>query len=101
MIEMPSSKFNPLIELCFVDETTIFVCGAEGNITIGMLEEIENDVLENGLDMFERGVGTYLFRASYYKGQYGEYGACELAPGWELDFVAFEPFEEDEDEQTR
>ena len=69
-----------------------FICEAHGMATIGVLSEIEAEIKENPLDEFQTyGQGNYKLRASYFPGQYGEFGRCEIAPGYELDFIAYTP----------
>ena len=72
------------------DSAPPFICAVYGKITTCQLDEIEDDLAEN---WDYENTGAYTFRANYFSGQYGEYGYCELAPGWELDLVNFEPVE--------
>jgi len=59
-----------------------FVCAINGRISLAALEEIEKSLREE--QEFEHGEGLYLYEAHYFSGQYGEFGMCEIAPGWEL-----------------
>lgn len=69
-----------------------FICEVHGMATIGVLSEIEAEIKENPLDEFQAyGQGNYKLRASYFPGQYGEFGRCEIAPGYELDFISYTP----------
>ena len=86
---MPSSLRIPLIEVFYRAGDPPFVCGVNGNVTTGMLDEIEADIDENSEDLLREGCGTYLFKATRFSGQYDEKGRCELSPCWELDLVLF------------
>lgn len=68
-----------------------FICAVNGKCTIDALEEIEKDINECHDDMVED--GNYTFQCAWFPGQYDELGRCELAPGWELDQIKFEPME--------
>lgn len=84
---------SPLLEVLVMEGTDPFVTAAHGRITT-VIDSVEKDLLENPLDYFdEKGEGLYIFRAHFFSGQYGEFGQCELAPGWELDLLSFEPME--------
>jgi len=85
------NKKDPLIEILFQEGDPPFICGVNGMVTTGVLDKIESDVTENAVNYFDQGDGVYLFEASYFSGQYGEFGRCELAPCWELDLVLFTP----------
>lgn len=63
-----------------------FICAVNGRISVSALLEIERQLRE---EEFEKGHGLYLFEACYFSGQYGEFGMCEIAPGWELTLIAF------------
>lgn len=62
-----------------------FICAINGRISLSALESIEKDLREEC--EFEHGEGLYLFEACYFEGQYGEFGMCEIRPGWELTLI--------------
>jgi hypothetical protein len=66
-----------------------FIHEVHGRITTNGLVEIQNQLVENSADIFTSGYGDYTFLTSYYTGQYGFEGRCEIAPGWELEQVEF------------
>lgn len=66
-----------------------FVCECNGKFTAEVLADIDEALLANEGDYFPSGPGTYKFDVTRFKGQYGEYGRCELAPGWEFDQAGF------------
>lgn len=68
-----------------------FICEVNGKCNIDALEEIEKDINECHDDMDE--AGNYTFECTWFPGQYDELGRCELAPGWELNQIKFEPME--------
>lgn len=66
-----------------------FVCAVNGRICVSALQEIEKCLVED--QDFEHGEGLYLYEAHYFSGQYGEFGICEIAPGWELTLLEHNP----------
>jgi len=66
-----------------------FIYAVRGMATLAVLDEIEAELLSNSDDHLDKGAGEYLFTASYIEGQYGEFGRCELPPGWELSQDSF------------
>jgi hypothetical protein len=70
----------------------VFICAVNGQCTIDGLQEIENDINDCHEDMVES--GNYTFACDWFPGQYDELGRCELAPGWELDQIKFEPIKD-------
>ncbi|MFP7606821.1 hypothetical protein [Serratia quinivorans] len=71
-------------------EYTPFICAVNGRATTNELCEIEAEVAESEYDDLKQ-TGLYTFSCTYYLGQYGEYGVCEIAPGWELNLIKFTP----------
>ncbi|HEM6675036.1 TPA: hypothetical protein U2I19_000596 [Citrobacter amalonaticus] len=69
-----------------------YICGVRGQCTISDLQAIEKEIIENRDDHLPKD-GTYTIEAIFYKGQYDEYGRCEIAPGWEWEIVEFSPFD--------
>lgn len=69
-----------------------FICGVRGACTIEELQAIQKEIIENRGDHLPE-EGTYAIEASWFKGQYDEYGRCELAPGWEWEITEFSPFD--------
>lgn len=81
------------IDLLVMDDACEpYICGVRGACTIEDLQAIEKEIVENR-DGYLPTDGTYTIEASFFKGQYGEYGRCELAPGWEWEIVEFSPFD--------
>jgi len=62
-----------------------FICAINGRIALDPLCEIEEQLRDE--EEFSHGEGLYLYEARYYSGQFGEYGMCEIAPGWELTLI--------------
>lgn len=73
-----------------------FICAINGRICLEQIEEAQKDFNENIPDELEQGDGIYTFDFFYEKGQYDEYGRCEIAPGWGFDFVSYDPFDHEE-----
>ncbi len=88
---MSTSPFHEgrdvLIEVLHVGSyEDTFICAVNGRVPVSALVEIEGQLRE---EEFEKGHGLYLFEACYFSGQYGEFGMCEIAPGWELTLIEF------------
>ena len=66
-----------------------FICAVDGRVCLTALAEIEKSVIEQ--DDFSDGAGLYLYEAHYFEGQYGKYGMCEIAPGWEITRLEYNP----------
>ena len=66
-----------------------FVCAVNGHITKEAIEEIEQDIKDNGMEVFDKGDGSYIFEAVWQEGQYGPEGRCEIAPYIELELLEF------------
>lgn len=92
--EMPSSLKTPFIEVFYQPGDYLFICGVNGNVTTWMLNQIEDSLGENEEHTFDKGPGTYLFKATYDPGQYNDEGRCELPPCWDLELVYFMPNEQ-------
>lgn len=69
-----------------------FICGVRGACTIEELQAIQKEIVENRGDHLPE-EGTYAIEAFWFKGQYDEYGRCELAPGWEWEITEYSPFD--------
>ncbi|KMK13561.1 hypothetical protein ABW09_23475 [Pluralibacter gergoviae] len=81
------------IDLLVMDDACEpYICGVRGACTIEDLQAIEKEIVENRDDHLPTD-GTYTIEASFFEGQYGEYGRCELAPGWEWEIIEFSPFD--------
>lgn len=92
---MSEKKSNLEVTFCHLaGGDTPFICSVSGKVTTTQLCEIEDEVAENEYDDLVK-TGLYTFSCSYFPGQYGEYGVCEISPGWELELIKFEPPEED------
>ena len=88
--KFPSQRKDIFIEVfCAGRGTQPFICGADGHITIDTLQEIEDAlIIEMDVDeytTFEKGDGTYLFKAHHEPADEGTYAY------WEVEEVAFEP----------
>lgn len=70
-----------------------FICAVYGKCTTYDLAEIELE-MKSMLEDFVND-GDYEISCNYFKGQYGEYGRCELPPGWELSITGFTPISDD------
>lgn len=70
-----------------------FICHVNGKCTIQDLQEIESELQNVISDSHEE--GEYFLDCQYFAGQYGEYGRCELEPGWELTIDSYTPIPED------
>lgn len=86
-------KRNVLAEVFFQKGDDPFICAVRGRICVEQLEEAQRDFRENLPDELEQGDGIYTFDFFYEKGQYDEFGRCEIAPGWGFDFVSYAAFE--------
>lgn len=79
-----------VVEVLYLDGGEYpFICAVDGRICISALIEIEKSVIEQ--EDFSDGAGLYLCEANYYSGQYGEFGMCEIAPGWEITRLGYNP----------
>lgn len=88
-MEFPSEMQLLTVELLCQDGELPFVCGVVGCATADAINEIEREAGANTDEMFTRGDGSYLFRATWEAGQYGDEGRCEIAPYWDLELLAF------------
>lgn len=66
-----------------------FICAVHGKATIEVLTQIEEAIREHA--DFGKGDGVYRYEPEWFAGQFGEYGQCELRPGWGFDEVGFDP----------
>lgn len=87
---------NVLAEVFFQQGDDTFICAVRGRICVEQLEAAQRDFRENLPDELEKGDGIYTFDFFYEKGQYDEWGRCEIAPGWGFDFVSYKAFEAEE-----
>jgi len=79
------------VELFYIEEDFApFVCAVNGRITKEAIEEIEQDIKDNGMDVFDNGDGSYIFEAVWHEGQYGPEGRCEIAPYFELALLEYQ-----------
>lgn len=82
-----------MIDLFVMDDVgEPFICGVRGACTIEDLQAIQKEIIENRGDHLPE-EGTYAIDAFWFKGQYGEHGRCELAPGWEWEITEYSPFD--------
>lgn len=89
-MEFPSKRKDLLIEVfCVGLGTPPFICGVNGHATTNALEEIEVALIEemdtDEYATFEKGDGTYLFKAIHEPADEG------TSAYWELEQIAFEP----------
>lgn len=70
-----------------------FICHVDGACTIKALQEIESEIASEFSGFNDD--GSYTFICHWFAGQYGDYGRCELSPGWELTLETFTPVPED------
>jgi hypothetical protein len=87
-----------LAEVFFQQGDEPFICAVRGRICVEQLEAAQHDFRENLPDVLEQGDGIYTFDFFYEKGEYDEWGRCEIAPGWGFDFVSFAAFEGGDEE---
>ena len=91
MAELIRDDGKTIVGLFYIEgDDGPFVCAVNGHITTEAIEEIEQDIKDNGNDGFDKGDGSYLFRAVWQEGQYGPEGRCEIAPYIELEFLKYE-----------
>lgn len=76
-----------------------FICAVRGKATIEVLTEIEAAIREHA--DFGKGDGVYRFEPTWFAGQFGEYGQCELRPGWGFDEIGYAATSEDPDPQAQ
>lgn len=88
----PQNKPGLTVSVCHLsdgDDPFVFEC--HGRVTASVLADIDKALLENRDTHFPNGPGDYEFSLTWYKGQYGFEGRCELAPGWEFEQIGFKP----------
>ena len=75
------------VTFCLAEPEEPFICYVKGNFTVSDLGEIEEIFVENLLEFMSETNEELLvtYSCSWDKGQYGEYGRCELPPGWVLE----------------
>ena len=83
------------VKVCYLEEgQPPFVFWVHGKATADAIGSMNADLEANRDDILRSGYGDYEITGSYYPGQYGFEGRCELAPGWEFNQVGFEPLPE-------
>ncbi len=90
----PSSIRQPLVEVCWMGTgDPPFICGLHGNPCSLVLDVVEKDYIDNP-DLwdstFNKGVGNYLFEATWNPPQIGDYGRVELPGYWDMEFLEFQ-----------
>lgn len=89
-ITWPDEIKSPLIVVLVFDGMPPLITAFNGGYACtNIIAEIEADLCSDAADLLDKGDGDYLFRATYFEGQYGEYGVCEIAPCWELSLLGF------------
>lgn len=101
---LPYGRATVKVQVFFLDGHEPFICGVCGQVTTEHVREIEQEICESGL--FTAGSGDYLFECRHVPGQYGEFGMCEFAPGWEVKLIGLrsledEAFTEPEPEESK
>jgi len=91
--QFPSDAGDTVLEICFQDGDSAFVCGGHGIITGEMINAIEADVAEDN-EGFVRGDGIYLCRVHWQEPQFGVDGRLELKGYWDLDIIGFKTLEQ-------
>ncbi len=92
---------NLTISVLYMEPGEPFIFEITGKATVANLQEIEAQLVEDvANEAFPNGDGEYVFSVTHYEGQYGEYGRCEIAPGWEFDLIAYDRFDEPEGHQN-
>lgn len=86
-----------VIKVFFQKGDDPFICAVNGAVTVDDLAKIEEELTSEDHE-FEKGDGDYVFGSTYYSGQFDDLGRCEIAPGWELAEISFEPVKHDEAE---
>ena len=69
----------------YADGEMAFICGANGHVTIEVLENIERQCIEDYMEYFNKGNGSYIFDASFVKAHDG------MQAYWDLLLRYFEP----------
>lgn len=97
-------KITPVIVGFFVmdDVGKPFICGVNGSCTLDELKAIEKEFGETYHDIDCHRDGDYKIKCSWFPGQFGEYGRCEISPCWEFELMEFSglPSEEEETENN-
>ena len=90
MSAFPSENTTLFVQVFYQKGDDPFICGVNGPITDLTFDQIHSELEEyEQTELFNRGDGNYLFRASYEPEQRGEYGAIEHAAYWQLDIANF------------
>ena len=89
----PTDSSTLLIQVFYNLADPPFICGASGCLTVAALENIETDLDKSD---FLHGTGSYLFGAHWFEGQFDQEGRCELPAVFELTFISFRPFPEEQ-----
>jgi hypothetical protein len=88
-----SDNCSPIVEVFYLSGgEDPFVCGASGAVTCGVLQDIEETILEEPLDYFTKGLeGIYKFRCRHNAAQIGDEGRIEIPAHWELERIGYRP----------
>jgi len=93
----PSEQKDLVVEVCHIADGDLsheqeppFVYAAHGRICDGIVSDIENELMKNPPSK----PGAYLYRASFFGGQYDGEGRIELPPGIELTEIGYKSMEE-------
>ena len=87
------SGYELYVEILSMEGFDPFVTGIRGQATVEQLQEIEVDCFENSVDMFTKGDGSYLFKATYEPAQIGDYGRIENDDYWDLSLIKYRGLE--------
>ena len=84
-----------IVRITYSKDDSAFISAVYGQVTIDVLEEIEESYQEDLEEVFNLGDGDYLFSVSYYEAQIDGHGRIELSAYYELKIIEYKPFEEE------
>jgi hypothetical protein len=91
-ITMPTSRGKTFVQYYYNGVDAGFICGADGHVTSGMLDNIEEEINEYRDEVGDiKDAGDYLFQVWWENPQYGEEGRTEIEGHFEISKVLFEP----------
>jgi len=88
-IVLPSERDETIVEVFYQEGDPATVIGANGNVYLEMIQEIEKDFADNPDEGFDHGAGHYLFAPKWESPQIGDEGRVELPGYWCLRLVGF------------
>ena len=87
-----TEDFSTAIQVYYLKGNPPFICGVKGVMTLGMMEEIEQDLIDNEQDIFTKGDGDYLFKVTQF-----DSGDCCDMPQYETEETKFVPLQFESD----